>query len=154
MIKNSFSLFSKVWFHWLASLLLNERYPFIKYKYDLLHVSDLNSVLKILSKYGTTTSIGGRDSTIIYSMNHHEVKDIITNDRGFENVEFIHVHNPLKWIKICKILHFTKFVETFLIYLSIPCLIWCSLQKSKKKIIFEINPSIWILTTIFLIFLR
>ena len=80
----------------LASLLLNERYPFIEFKYDLLHVSDLNNILKILSKYGTTTSIGGRDSTIIYSMNHHEVKDIITNDRGFENVEFIHVHNPLK----------------------------------------------------------
>ena len=80
----------------LASLLLNERYPFIEFKYDLLHVSDLNSELQILSKYGTTTSIGGRDSTIIYSMNHHEVKDIITNDRGFENVEFITVHNPLK----------------------------------------------------------
>lgn len=80
----------------LASLLLNERYPFIEFKYDLLQVSDLNSVLQILSAYGTTTSIGGRDSTIIYSMNRHEVKDIITNDKGFENVEFIKVHNPLK----------------------------------------------------------
>ncbi|TFG12236.1 MAG: PIN domain-containing protein [Promethearchaeota archaeon] len=80
----------------LASILLNERYPFIEFKYNLLHVSDLNNVLQILFKYGTTTSIGGRDSTIIYSMNRHKVKDIITNDKGFENVEFITVHNPLK----------------------------------------------------------
>ena len=80
----------------LASLLVNERYPFIKFKYDLLHVSDLNSILQILFKYGPTTSIGGRDSTIIYSMNRHKVKALITNDRGFENVEFITVHNPLK----------------------------------------------------------
>ncbi|TFG10480.1 MAG: PIN domain-containing protein [Promethearchaeota archaeon] len=80
----------------LVSLLINESYPFVEFKYDLLHISDLNSVLQILFKYGTTTSIGGRDSTIIYSMNRHKVKDIITNDRGYENVEFITVHNPLK----------------------------------------------------------
>jgi len=79
----------------LASLLLNERYPFIEFKYDLLHISDLNSVLQILYKYGMSSSIGGRDSTIIYSMNHHKVKNIITNDKGFEHVELITVHNPL-----------------------------------------------------------
>jgi predicted nucleic acid-binding protein len=80
----------------LASLLVNERYPFVEFKYDLLHVSDLNSILQILFKYGPTTSIGGRDSTIIYSMNRHKVKTLITSDKCFENVEFITVHNPLK----------------------------------------------------------
>jgi len=79
----------------IASLLLNERYPFIELKYDLLHISDLNSVLQILYKYGKNSSIGGRDSTIIYSMDRHKVKDIITNDKGFEKVELITVHNPL-----------------------------------------------------------
>lgn len=79
----------------IASLLLNERYPFIEFTYDLLHISDLNSVLQILYKYGKNSSIGGRDSTIIYSMNHHKVKDIITNDKGFEKVESITIHNPL-----------------------------------------------------------
>lgn len=79
----------------IATLLLNERYPFIEFKYDLLHISDLNSVLQILYEYGKNSSIGGRDSTIIYSMNRHKVKDIITNDKGFEKVELITVHNPL-----------------------------------------------------------
>jgi predicted nucleic acid-binding protein len=79
----------------IAALLLNERYPFIEFKYDLLHISDLNSVLQILYEYGKNSSIGGRDSTIIYSMNRHKVKDIITNDKGFEKVELITVHNPL-----------------------------------------------------------
>ncbi|MHA1457890.1 MAG: type II toxin-antitoxin system VapC family toxin [Promethearchaeota archaeon] len=64
----------------IASLLLNERYPFMEFKYDILHIS---------------SSIGGRDSTIIYSMDRHKVKDIITNDKGFEKVELITVHNPL-----------------------------------------------------------
>ena len=79
----------------IASLLLNERYPFMELKYDLLHISDLNSVLQILYKYGKNSSIGGRDSTIIYSMDRQKVKDIITNDKGFEKVELITVHNPL-----------------------------------------------------------
>jgi predicted nucleic acid-binding protein len=79
----------------IASLLLNERYPFLEVKYDVLHVSDLNAVLKNLYKYGIRSSIGGRDSTIIYTMNRHKVKNIITNDKGFEKVESLLVHNPL-----------------------------------------------------------
>ena len=80
----------------LASSLLNERYPFIEIKYDLLHISDLKSVLQILYEYGMNSSIGGRDSTIIYSMKRHKVEDIITNDKGFEKVELITIHNPLR----------------------------------------------------------
>ena len=79
----------------IASLLLNESYPFFKFKYDLLQISDLDSVLRILHEYGNISSIGGRDSTIIYSMTRHKVKDIITNDKGFEKVKSIIVHNPL-----------------------------------------------------------
>ena len=79
----------------IASLLLNERYPFLEVKYDVLHISDLNAVLKNLYKYGIRSSIGGRDSTIIYTMNRHKVKNIITNDKGFEKVESLLVHNPV-----------------------------------------------------------
>ena len=78
-----------------ASKLLNKNYPFFVIKYDLLQYSDLEGVLKILKKYGNISSIGGRDSTIIYSMTIHEVKDIITNDKGFEKVNSIKIHNPI-----------------------------------------------------------
>ena len=83
----------------IASKLINENYPFFLIKYDLLHISDLDNVLKILNEYGTVSTIGGRDSTIVYSMNTHNVKDIITNDKGFEKVDFINVHNPLNQIR-------------------------------------------------------
>lgn len=79
----------------IASLLLNENYPFFKLKYDLLQISDLDNVLRILHKYGNISSIGGRDSTIIYSMTRHKVRNIITNDKGFEKVKSITIHNPL-----------------------------------------------------------
>ena len=79
----------------IASSLLNDRYPFLDIKYDLLHISDLNGVLQILHKYGKNTSIGGRDSTILHTMNRHKVKDIITNDKAFEKLESLNVHNPL-----------------------------------------------------------
>ena len=79
----------------IASSLLNERYPFLKINYDLLHISDLNGVLQILYQYGKDTSIGGRDSTIIYTMNRHKIKDIITNDKAFEKIRSLKVHNPL-----------------------------------------------------------
>ncbi|MHA1150399.1 MAG: hypothetical protein ACTSR8_19440 [Promethearchaeota archaeon] len=68
-------------------------------KYDLLQISDLSSVLKILHRYGNMSSIGGRDSTIIYTMNSYKVKDIITNDKGFEKVDSINVHDPLSQLK-------------------------------------------------------
>ncbi len=79
----------------IASMLLNENYPFLEIKYNLLHISDLSSVLNILIKYGNFSSIGGRDSTIIYSMLSQKIKDIITNDNGFEKVNSIKVHNPI-----------------------------------------------------------
>lgn len=79
----------------IISKLLNENYPFFLIKYDLLQISDLDKVSKILFKYGNITTIGGRDSTIIYSMTSHKVSNIITNDKGFEKVDFIEAHNPL-----------------------------------------------------------
>lgn len=79
----------------IASKLLNENYPFFTIEYDILQISDLGSILTILIKYGTISTIGGRDSTIIHSMDSHNVRNIVTNDKGFEKVESIKVHNPL-----------------------------------------------------------
>jgi len=86
----------------LATNLLNGNYPFFVIQYDMLQISDLRSVLSILYKYGTISTIGGRDSTIIHSMHTHRVRHIVTNDKGFEKVESIRVHNPLEkgWIDL------------------------------------------------------
>jgi len=83
----------------IASQLLNGDYPFFEIKYDILQISDLDSILTILIKYGNISTIGGRDSTIIHSLGSHNVRNIITNDKGFEKVEFIEVHNPLSQLE-------------------------------------------------------
>lgn len=88
----------------IISKLLNENYPFFLIKYDLLQLSDLDNVSKILFKYGNITTIGGRDSTIIYSMTSHKVSNIITNDKGFQKVDFIEAHNPLGHLREKKII--------------------------------------------------
>ncbi|TXT53262.1 MAG: hypothetical protein BAJALOKI2v1_1090009, partial [Promethearchaeota archaeon] len=62
----------------IVSNLLNENYPFFLIKYDLLQISDLDNISKNLFKYGNKTTIGGRDSTIVYSMTTHKVSKIIT----------------------------------------------------------------------------
>jgi len=79
----------------IATLLLNEKYPFFEFKYDLLQLTDLNNILQILKKYGNISSIGGRDSTIIYTMNRYNITHIITNDKGFNKVDSLKIHNPL-----------------------------------------------------------
>jgi predicted nucleic acid-binding protein len=80
----------------IASRLINENYPFFTIEYDILQISDLDNILTILIKYGNISTIGGRDSTIIHSMDSHNVRNIITNNKGFKKVEFIKVHNPLR----------------------------------------------------------
>ena len=52
------------------------------------------NIIKILDTYGHDSSIGGRDSTIIYTMRRHNIKKIITADKGFLKVSEIDVINP------------------------------------------------------------
>ena len=80
----------------IGSELINGKYPFFEIKYDLLQVSDLEGGLKIFGDYGYTTTIGGRDSTILYTMKCHSITEIITNDQGFQTVKYIHCHDPLE----------------------------------------------------------
>lgn len=79
----------------IARLLLSGKYPFFEIRYDILQLPDLKQVLEIVHQYGTTTSIGGRDASIIHSMTVHGVRHIITNDQAFENVEDVIVSNPV-----------------------------------------------------------
>ncbi|MEX2680272.1 MAG: type II toxin-antitoxin system VapC family toxin [Candidatus Sigynarchaeota archaeon] len=79
----------------IAEYLLNEDHPFFQVKFDILQESDLNEILTILTKYRTTTTIGGRDSSILHSMTRHKITSIITNDKGFENVAGINVLDPI-----------------------------------------------------------
>ncbi len=82
--------------HSIADYLLNGDHPFFEIKFDIIQDSDISDVLAILSKYGTTTTIGGRDSSIIHSMNLHKITNIITNDKGFENVPGIKILDPIQ----------------------------------------------------------
>lgn len=79
----------------LAKELQANNYPFLKIHFDFNNFSSLESLLEVLHKYGNKTTIGGRDSSIIVSMKEHKVKDIISNDKGFQNIEGVKVHNPI-----------------------------------------------------------
>jgi predicted nucleic acid-binding protein len=80
----------------IADYLLNGDHPFFEIKFDIIQESDLADVLAMLTKYGMTTTIGGRYSSIIHSMMRHKIKTIITNDKAFENVTGITVLDPIK----------------------------------------------------------
>ncbi|MHA1679623.1 MAG: type II toxin-antitoxin system VapC family toxin [Promethearchaeota archaeon] len=79
----------------IATFLLGGSHPFFEVKYDILQIYDLKEVLDILEKYGTTTSIGGRDASIIHSMKRYKVVDIISNDKGFSSIPNINLHDPI-----------------------------------------------------------
>ncbi|MHA1620158.1 MAG: type II toxin-antitoxin system VapC family toxin [Promethearchaeota archaeon] len=82
----------------IARKLLHETYPFFKIHYDISHNSDLSRILDLVKQYGMTTTIGGRDASIIHSMAFHGIQEIITCDAGFEEVADITVINPLKMV--------------------------------------------------------
>ncbi|MCF2140677.1 MAG: PIN domain-containing protein [Candidatus Lokiarchaeota archaeon] len=78
----------------IAKNLLKSKFPFFKISFDIINQGDLENTLNFLYKYGLKTSIGGRDSTILHSMNLHNINNIITNDKAFYFIENIIVHNP------------------------------------------------------------
>jgi len=77
----------------LAKRLIN--YSFISIDFILQDKESLLEVLDILIHYGITTTIGGRDSSIISSMKKNKVHNIITHDKGYSHVTDINVHDPL-----------------------------------------------------------
>jgi predicted nucleic acid-binding protein len=79
----------------LAQKLIEGKYIFFKIEFDILRVKDLKQILSYLRSYGFKTSIGGRDSSIIYSMELHSISNIVSTDKAFHQVENIEFHNPL-----------------------------------------------------------
>lgn len=79
----------------LADLLLSGKFPFIEIYYDILQASDLQGILKIVHQYGTTTSLGGRDASIIHSMRIHSITHLITHDSAFKHVENLSILDPI-----------------------------------------------------------
>lgn len=71
------------------------KYKFITIEYSIKSQKSLTETLDILTSYGVTTTIGGRDSSIIYTMNQQNVSKIISNDQGFQKVNGIELEDPL-----------------------------------------------------------
>lgn len=67
-------------------------YPFQFYELDLKTVHHAIQILEQYALYG----IGGRDATIIASMELSGIKYLMTNDKSFVNVKSIEVINPLQ----------------------------------------------------------
>lgn len=78
----------------LARYLLH-RFTCFTVTFDILHVADLDAILSCSCENGITTSIGGRDSSILHAMSRHGTRDIITHDKAFSTVEGIVVHDPV-----------------------------------------------------------
>jgi predicted nucleic acid-binding protein len=79
----------------LAKKLISGDYPFITIVFDILHKIDLENILILLVNHGMQSTIGGRDASILHSMEIHEIHDLITNDKGFTKIEKIMVNNPI-----------------------------------------------------------
>lgn len=66
-------------------------YPFHFFELDLKTVQH---AIQVLEKY-SSLGIGGRDATIIASMEISGIRRLMTNDKAFEHVKSIDVINPL-----------------------------------------------------------
>jgi predicted nucleic acid-binding protein len=80
----------------LGKKIFSNNYPFLTILFDYTNIQTLNNLLEILHHYGHSTSIGGRDSSIILSMEKNNIQNIVTNDGGFNYVDNITVINPVK----------------------------------------------------------
>jgi len=67
-------------------------FPFIvqDFDYNLLLKS-----IDLLSKY-SHTGIGGRDATILATMENLGIKQLVTHDKSFKKIDFIEVIDPLE----------------------------------------------------------
>ncbi|MCY3413708.1 MAG: type II toxin-antitoxin system VapC family toxin [Candidatus Heimdallarchaeota archaeon] len=79
----------------ICARILSDEYSFINIISNDREKETLSSILEILNKYGHFTTIGGRDSSIIVSMEKNRIKYIISNDTAFDNVEGLKRVNPI-----------------------------------------------------------
>jgi predicted nucleic acid-binding protein len=69
---------------------------FLSYPIEILdfNYNIAKKSIEMLAKY-SHTGIGGRDATILASMNEKNVKKIMTHDQAFKRVDFIEVVDPV-----------------------------------------------------------
>jgi len=67
-------------------------YPFHFFELD---IKTVHHAIQILHQY-TSFGIGGRDATIIASMEIFQIKYLMTNDNAFQHVKSIEVINPVQ----------------------------------------------------------
>ncbi len=79
----------------LGKELLSNKYPFLHILFNFSNLTSIISLLEVLNIYGHDTTLGGRDSSIIVSMQTHQINDIITNDGGFKSVANLRILNPI-----------------------------------------------------------
>lgn len=79
----------------LGKELLSNKYPFLHILFNFSNLTSIISLLEVLNTCGHDTTIGGRDSSIIVSMQTHQINDIITNDGGFKSVANLRILNPI-----------------------------------------------------------
>jgi len=61
---------------------------------DALDPSLLRDALRLLARY-TGVGIGGRDASLLASMERHEVSRILTHDGTFRRVDWVEVVDPI-----------------------------------------------------------
>jgi predicted nucleic acid-binding protein len=66
-------------------------YPIVIADFDQ---SIARKAIEYLAKY-SQTGIGGRDATILASMQEHGIKRLMTHDRAFSRIDFIEVIDPV-----------------------------------------------------------
>ena len=66
-------------------------YPMKIVDFDQYHAQ---KSIEYLAKY-SQTGIGGRDATILASMEELEIKKLMTHDRAFKRIDFIEVIDPM-----------------------------------------------------------
>jgi predicted nucleic acid-binding protein len=78
----------------IAQAIIDYKFTFLKIHFHSINKDTINNILDLIFKYGTTTTIGGRDSTVINTMQIHNLTHLITDDQGYLNVENLQVHSP------------------------------------------------------------
>jgi predicted nucleic acid-binding protein len=82
--------------HKILTDLFQDQYPFFTILFDLEEITDLKRTVDILLQYGMESSIGGRDASILLSLEKNGMTELISHDQGFLRVEHVNLHDPLE----------------------------------------------------------
>ena len=72
-----------------------EELTIIELKFDIVSKEHLLGILDKLNSFGHTTSIGGRDASILFSIDKYKGTELISNDNAFTKINGLVTHNPI-----------------------------------------------------------